>query len=202
MTDIADAPKTWECTYDLSLLAGGRRFSFKNNDRGVMLTDWRIGWTADGKEDSAPLENIASVRLFCAGDFKNPLNQCQITFVDKHLLTVTDGNEYGSVDDNQTTVYRDFVQALHARLALAPPGTIQFMRGYPATNFYVVSIAAGLLALMCVATPLVMLFLVQKMEVLFVLIAGIGLCWPLYKMVSNNAPRSYDPRQLPEELME
>ena len=94
------------------------------------------------------------------------------------------------------------MRALHARLALAPPGTITFIRGYEETKHTVVAAAAFLLGLIGVAGPLVLLLIVQKMEVLFVLIGGCALCWPLYNMVKNNAPRAYDPKQLPEELME
>jgi hypothetical protein len=200
MTDQIAAAR--ELTYDLFLTTGGKRFYFRNTDRGVTLTDWRIAWTADGKTDSAPLETIASVRLQCGGDWKNPLNQCRISFADGRLLTVTDGNQFGTADAAQTPVYRDFVRALHARLALAPSGAITFIQGYPETNYRVVKVAASLLGLISVVGPLILWIMVGKMEVFFLLIGGIGLCWPMIKMVQNNAPRPYDPRQLPEELME
>jgi hypothetical protein len=202
MTESAAQAGAWSRSYDLFLLQRGKRFYFRNTDRGVTLTDWRLEWNADGKADSAPLENIAEVRLQCGGDWKNPLNQCQISFLDGYSLTITDGNERGTADAAQTPLYREFVRALHARLALAPPGTITFIRGYEETKFNVVAAAAFLLGLIGVAGPLVLLLIAPKMEVLYLLIGGFALCWPLYTMVRNNAPRAYDPKQLPEELME
>jgi hypothetical protein len=194
--------KPFRETYDLAIVAGGRRFYFKNKDRGITLTDWKLAWHADGQDDEAPLQDIASVRLMAGGDFKNPLNQCQITFADGDILTVTDGSAYGVADDAQTPLYRDFLTTLHARLALAPHGTIAFIQGYPQTNYAIVMVAACLLGIIGVVLPVVLLFIVQKLEVLLLLVAGIGLCWPLYKMVSANAPRPYNPQALPNELME
>ena len=129
MAETEGKPKPWQKTYGLSLNAGDKRFTFKNTDNGITLTDWKLSWTADGKDDSAPLENIASVHLQSGGDFENPLNQCRIVFADGHILSVTDGTAYGTADDAQTAIYREFVQDLHTRLAMAPPGTITFAQG-------------------------------------------------------------------------
>jgi hypothetical protein len=35
-------------------------------------------------------------------------------------ITVTDAGSSGRLDEARTPIYRDFVRALHARLALAP----------------------------------------------------------------------------------
>lgn len=64
-----------------------------------------------------------------------------------------------------------------------------------------VVVCAILLGVIGVAMPLVLLLIVQKLEVLWILAAGIGLCWPLARMIQTNAPRDYDPSFLPEELL-
>ncbi len=38
-------------SYDLHLTAGERRIVWRNEDRGVRLGDWRIGWTANGRDE-------------------------------------------------------------------------------------------------------------------------------------------------------
>jgi len=199
--DRAMPGEAFQRSYDL-YVKDGTGFRFRSKDRGVTLTDWRLGWTADGKPDGAPLQNIAQVRLLCGGDWRNPLNQCQISFADGHLLTLHDGTEYGSVDEARTPVYAEFVRALHARLAAAPAGTIKFIQGYPETNFYLVAAAAGLLGLIAVGGPIGLWIVTGQLQALLLLIGGAALCWPLYKMMQNNAPRRYDPRQLPAELLE
>jgi hypothetical protein len=99
-------------------------------------------------------------------------------------------------------VYRDFLRDLHARIVKRGEGATRFLQGYPETNYRVVLVAAILLGMIGVAGPLVLLFIVPKLEVVAMLVGGAFLCWPLYTMVQNNAPRPYDPRKLPEELME
>jgi hypothetical protein len=199
---IAPAPSPAR-SYDLYLVADGRRFYIRNDDRGVTLDDNGLAWIAGGRADGAPFGNIVEVRMQSGGDWKNALNQCQIRFRDNHLLTVTDGNRYGATDDARTPVYRDFVRDLHARLIaarLAP--SIRFIAGYSHGNCMVVLTAAVFMGMLGVATPVVLLLITGKLEALYLLIGGAFMVWPMYTMVSNNKPRGYHPQQPPGELME
>lgn len=189
-------------SYDLHLTAGERRLVLRNTDRGVRLGDWRIGWTANGRDEDAGLETIAEVRMQSGGYWQNPLNACVIRFRNGGLLTIHDGTEYGVADEANTPVYRDFVRDLHRHLAAAPAGTISFIAGYPQGLHVAMMVCAGLFALMGIATPIVLFAVTGKFQMLLLLIAGIGFCWPLWKMAQNNAPRTYDPRRPPGELME
>jgi hypothetical protein len=190
-------------SYDLYLTAGRPRFRWRNTDRGVTVSDDGLAWTNERKPDGASFKNIASIRLQSGGDWKNPLNSCHITFADGYQLNLSDGSEWGKVDHDRTPVYRDFLRDLHARMVKHGTGATKFLRGYADTNFRVVLVAASLLGIIGVAGPIVLLFIVPaKLEVLGILAAGSVMCWPLYTMVRNNAPRPYDPRHLPEELME
>jgi len=65
-----------------------------------------------------------------------------------------------------------------------------------------VAAASGLLGLIAVAGPIGLWLVTGNVQALLLLIGGVALCWPLYKMMQNNAPRRYDPKQLPAELLE
>lgn len=187
--------------YDLYFTAGGRRFYFRNDHHGVTLGGHRIAWRFDGRDEEAPLETVAAVHLESGGDWQNAVNACRITFRSGNGLTISDAGQYGTADGAQTPLYRSFVRDLHARLAAAK-STVDYTAGYGPARYNVVLVCAVLLGLMAVALPFVLLFIVQKLEVLYLLAIGIALTWPLYKMVAANAPRRYDPRHLPKELMQ
>ena len=191
--------------HEIYLRAGKSRFYFRNPDRGVSLSDERITWTSDGQANGAPLADIVEVHLESGGDWRNAISQCQITFADGYRIAVTNGSQYGTASDAQRPAYREFVRDLHGRLA-APGfvpnrGPVRYTAGYSGARYHVVVVCGILLGIIGVALPLVLLLIVQKLEVLWVLAAGIGLCWPLARIIQTNAPRDYDPSYLPEELL-
>lgn len=189
--------------YDLTLMIGQPRFVFRNPNRGVTLQPDAMLWTQDGQEMRAPLNTIQEVRMQSGGDWRNALNQCQITFTGGRMLTVTDGTAYGAVDDAQTPIYRSFVRDLHRCLERAKlTSAIRFIAGYSEGRYMVVLVCAIILGAMGVVAPLVLLVILRKLEVLGVLAAGCAMCWPLAKMVMANQPRSYNPAYPPNELLE
>jgi hypothetical protein len=198
--DSRDTPRRY---YDLVLMIGQPRFVFRNPNRGVTLQPDAILWTQDGREMRAPLNTIREIRMQSGGDWRNALNQCVITFAGGRMLTMTDGTAYGATDDAQTPIYRGFVRDLHRCLEKAKlTSGIAFIAGYTQGRYMVVLVAAIVLGVMCIATPLVLLVILREIKVLGVLIAGGFMCWPLAKMVMANAPRSYNPAYPPGELME
>lgn len=66
----------------------------------------------------------------------------------------------------------------------------------------VLTVTVFIAALLFLAMPLVLLFIVRDWKVLGVLAAGAVFVWPIWKIVENNRPRSYDPRHPPAELMQ
>ena len=189
--------------YDLTLMTGRPRFVFRNPNRGVTLQPDALLWTQDGQEIRAPLNTIRTIRMQSGGDWRNAMNQCQIEFSGGRMLTVTDGSAYGTTDDAQTPIYRAFVRDLHHTLERAKlTSGIRFIAGYGEGRYMVVLVCAVILGVMGVATPLVLLLIVRKLEVLGLLVAGCAMCWPLAKMVMANQPRSYNPAYPPGELME
>jgi len=63
-------------------------------------------------------------------------------------------------------------------------------------------LAVFIAALLFLAMPIVLLFVVRDWRALGPLVVGAGLVWPIWKITQNNRPRSYDPLDPPGELME
>jgi hypothetical protein len=61
-----------------------------------------------------------------------------------------------------------------------------------------VTVVAGLFL---VVTPIVLLFVTSSWSMVWTLFAGVGLVWPLYRVMMANTPRSYDPRAVPAGMM-
>jgi hypothetical protein len=202
----ADAPATASTSYDLYFLLDGKRFFWRNPNHGLTLVDAgldsRLAWQAESGTGSALWTDITSVTMTSGTDGKNEVNSCRIQFRNGRSVTATDTGSNGQLDDSLTPVYRDFVRALHARLALAPEGTIRFSAGMSEGRHTVMLVTLVIGALLFVATPLVLLFIVRDWRVLGVLAAGASFMWPFWRVVENNRPRSYDPRHPPGELME
>jgi hypothetical protein len=176
-------------------------FHIHNANRGVTLTADRIEWTFDGRNDGAPFANVRSVHLQTGGDPKNPLNTCMVTFADGYQLYVTNGDAWGTLGgEEQHHAFRNFVLDLHARLAAS--GHAHFSAGYQGFR-YPLLIACGVaLGLLGVVLPIVAIFVKGSLWPIIPLIGGIGLYWPLVTSIEKNAPRTYDSRHPPQELLE
>jgi hypothetical protein len=195
-------------TYDLYFLLDGTRFFWRNPNHGVTITDAgrasSIDWRPGGgfADDSRLWTDIVEVGLMAATDGRAAVNQCRIRFRDGRAIVVTDCGEDGRLDESRTPVYRDFVRALHARLAAAPEGTVKFTAGVTEGRHKAMQVILVIAVLFFVGTPFVLLFIVRDWRVLLTLAAGAAFVWPFWKVTDNNRPRSYDPRRPPGELME
>jgi hypothetical protein len=166
-------------------------------DPGLTLGHGRIAWHEDGARHEAKLADIASVHLQSGGDWQNPIAQCDIGFSDGRVLHVSDATASGVPDETSRAVYRDFLRDLHGRLER---GRVSFTAGYSQARYRVVLVAAILLGLILVATPLVLLLITNETRALPLLFVGVMLALPLARMAEANAPRPYTPDALPEEL--
>lgn len=193
-------------TYDLHFILDDKRFFWKNPNRGVTITDAGrdscLTWQSDGRETRRLWTDIVAVGMNSGTDGKREVNHCRIRFLDGRALTVSDTGASGTLDQSQTPIYRDFVRALHVRLAKAPEGTIAFYAGVSEGRYLGMQIIMAIAALFFVGTPLVLLMWIQDWKILGVLAAGAAFVWPLYNVLKNNKPRHYDPRRPPPELME
>lgn len=203
MTDPAPA----STAYDLYYLQNGKRFFWRNPNHGVSLIDARrdsaIAWCPKKGEANRRLwTDIVSVNMTSGSTGKDIVNNCRINFRDGRFLIVTDSGTTGEVDHARTPVYRDFVQALHLRLAQAPAGTIAFNAGVSAGRHTAMRVTGAIAALFFVGIPLVLVFFLWDWRLLIALATGAAFVWPLWKAIEANRPRSYDPRFPPAELMD
>lgn len=184
-----------ESHYDLNLRAGrnGGFFS-RTSDRGVTLTAARIDWTFKGKSDGAPLHNICAVHLQTGGDWREPTSLCTVTFADGYKLVVVNS------DHARRPLYRQFVLDLHKRLT-ALRTTAVFTSGYQGFLYPLTIACAVLLGIVCIVGPIAAMILQRGIGTITVMFAGVALFWPLAKILGKNVPRSYDPNNLPEELL-
>ncbi len=191
-----------ESHYDLYFRAGRSiGLYFHNDNHGVTLTAERINWTFDGEGDGAPFTNIRSVHLQTGGDWRDPVHTCLITFADGYQLVVINADGYGAgTDETRRPVYREFVRDLHARIAAAGTST-SFTAGLKGVRYPLIIVLSVLIGAVSIVVPVVAMILSGSIGPIATLFAGIGLYWPLTKMIEKNAPRSYDPRDPPKELL-
>jgi hypothetical protein len=182
------------------------RFYWRNTNRGVTITDAGrkscLAWRAEGHDISRLWTDIIAVNMLSASDGNSAVNHCRIRFRDGRVITVTDADARGQVDENRTPVYRDFIRALHARLAHAPAGAISFFAGVPEGRHMMQVAVLMIVGLLFTGVPLVLGFVVRDWRVLGALAIGVAFIWPFWKIVERNRPRRYDPRHPPGELME
>ena len=201
-----DVPAPVLRRYDIHFLVNDRRFFWRNPNCGIAIIDAGMDSALEWHDDVVAMRrrwtDIIAVSLTSASDGSDAVNQCRIAFRDGSTLTATDANASGTVDHDRTPLYRDFVNALHRRLATAPEGTIRFTAGLSEGRHTALTIAIFLAILLFVGTPFVLLFIVRDWRVLGTLAAGAAFIWPFWKMLENNRPRRYDPRHPPTELME
>jgi hypothetical protein len=200
-------PASASTAFDLYYLQNGKHFFWRNPNHGVSLIDAgresAIAWRPESGEAVRGLwTDIVSVNMTSATNGKNIINNCRINFRNSRFLVVTDAGTTGEVDHDRTPVYRDFVRALHLRLAQAPAGTIAFNAGASEGRHTVMMVMGVIAALFFVGTPLVLVFIVRDWRVLLTLGAGAAFIWPFWKVIETNRPRSYDPRRPPGELMD
>lgn len=198
MSDTKAATEN-EHHYDL-YLSSGVSFHWSNPNHGITLSDLMLAWTIDDDPQEGRLTSIAEVRLQTGGNAQDLVAMCKITFVDGYALTVYNGSAMGLPDSAQAALYREFVRDLHRRL-IASKARIAYMAGFSEGRYHVALPAGILLGLIVVALPFVLLLITGEIKVLFLLIAGAWLFWPMYKMVQANKPHTYDPAHLSDELL-
>jgi len=195
------SPGSHPKTYDLYLRSGGRRLSFAAADHGVTLTDDGLHWVEGDEECSALFRDIAEVHLQTGSIGPNTIASCRLRLGDGATVLISSNNERGLEDEGRDRLYADFVHDLHARLAARKDTGIAFTAGFGDTRYrfgQVILVIAGLFFLV---TPTVLLFMTRSWSMAWTLYIGVGLVWPLYRLVMANAPRSYDPREVPKELL-
>jgi hypothetical protein len=197
-----EPPRADTRSYDLALQVKGQGFTWTIRNRGITLGDERLDWVIDGRADAARLDSIVEVHLQTGGAWieEGPAAMCRIAFRDGYTLIVSDVDKAGIKDEAQAGPYRGFVRDLHARLVKLRSAA-RFTAGYGKTQFQVIAACAVLLGAMGIGIPVVALFFRPEVEILAVLGGGLALTVPLFTMLLKNSPRSYEPTDVPSELL-
>jgi hypothetical protein len=119
---------------------------------------------------------------------------CQIVFRTGLALTVFPTNEYGLYDHTRETRYREFVEALHARLDARQRAVIRFVAGYGSTRYWILLFLISLLTLMMaggIFTALVLGAFTWKL--VFSLFVGVSMTGAMIRLLQVSAPHAYDP---------
>jgi len=200
---ITAAPVKTPQRYDVYFTTGGARFYFRNPNHGIALSDAGLAWTADGQERHAAFANIVAIHLQTAaiGNSGRVIDQCKIDFADGTAVAVTNGTSSGLPDQGQTTIYRDFVRDLHARVAAGPLGTIRFSAGMAPWRYKMLFVTMIIAGLFLVVTPLGLAVFTGDLRGLAIAVGGGFLCLPFIRMLMNNGPRDYTPDRLPEGML-
>jgi hypothetical protein len=185
-------------SYALFARTSGPRFVWRLHNPGITLGAGRIAWHEDGARHQAELADVTSVHLQTGGDWQNPIARCDIGFTDGRVLHVSDATASSLYDEASRALYLAFLRDLHARLK---GHRVSFTAGYSHARSRVVLVAAILLGLILVVTPLALLLVTDDTSALLMLFVGAMLALPLARMVKANAPRRYTPDALPEELV-
>jgi hypothetical protein len=197
-------------TYDLYQRPGGKWLGRQLKDRGVRLTEDRIGWTSGDVDHEKSLSDIASIRLFGppppwgGGDFRS----CKITFKDGTALFVLSCDRALEKSELHAESYRNFVTGLHRRLPASAAGTIKFNAGFPAGKYVVGWILFALVGMFVIGALLGLIL--DPLKDTYLGIVGMVCLFNLFYFnkfhlfaprLLKNAPRTYEPAHIPDETM-
>jgi hypothetical protein len=187
--------------YDLYYLVNGERYFQRSASHGVALIDdgrdSAIAWRNAGGEAGRQLwTDIVSVNMPDA-DGNNAVDKCRIDFRGGRFLMVTNVGINGKVDRTRVPIYRNFIRALHERLADAPEGAIRFTCGVsPAYRKAMLALGA-ITVLLFVVAPAVLVVDFHEWRAIGPLTAGVTFIWPLWRKIGTNRPHVYDPHDPP-----
>ena len=188
-------------TYDLNVSPRDRRLVWSYSDHGVTLTNDTVAWSADGQESQASLRDILEVHLQISYIGQNAIANCRLRFAQGSVLVITSGNGRGYPDAALDQLYVDFIRDLHARLAARRDGNIAFTSGISEGRLTFGILAVFIGGLFFVVAPVLMFAFFGAWKLALVAYGGFALVWRAYKSLQANAPRTYDPGHVPEELM-
>jgi len=197
----APPPASARNSYDLYLSFGQKRFVWTNPDHGVTLTDSAIAWIAGGREWRARLRDVAEVHLRTGNIGESTIATCRLRFADGSTVLIASSNSHGLQDNARDRLYATFVDDLHRRLAALEDARIAFMAGVSAARYRFGKILVVVAGLFFIVTPTVLLLITREWSMAWALYTGVLLLWPVYRVMQANAPRIYDPRHVPPELV-
>lgn len=200
--ESTDTPAPGPQYYDLAHREDAPAMVWRYRDFGVTLTADALEWTTQGMKQRSALKEIAGIHLTFgnvprSGDF----GSCRITFRNGRFLIINSFDSWGTPASERAPVYRQFVRDLHARLAPEDRRRISFNAGHSTTRQTLGKVFLVLAGLLFVVLPIGLLLFTGELKGLFITVAGVGFVYPFYRAMKANEPRSYDPDDIPDELL-
>jgi hypothetical protein len=175
---------------------------WSRRDEGVAITGDRLFWTVEGGEREASLTDIVKVNLFLAGPGGHDvIGMCLVTLRSGVTLSITSGGGWGGFDPEKAPDFRAFVEDLHATLAKRGGAQPRYQVGIPGSRPKLAKVALVVGGALFVLLPMILLLLYRDLNALWLTLAGAAFMYPLYTQLENNAPRTYSPDHVPDELM-
>lgn len=188
--------------HDLYVQENPGRFYWKIADQGVALAADRIAWFIDGERRERKFSDILSIHLMSAWAGKSgSLGLCRIVFRDGVVLAVYGGDARGIPDDTQGALYGDFLHDLHGRIVKSGTKGIRFDAGVTQGRYAVLTVAVAAGVIMFGVIPAGLLVWKPSLEVLGVAAGAFGLAYAFWRVWKAAKPRSYEPDDIPEELI-
>ena len=173
------------------------------DDRPILLDENGLQWSRpNSPKQRATFQDIVRIRLVVgSGGEDGSIGSCVIHFRKGRILTVMGGNNWGVFDPEKAEIYRRFVHDLHRRLRAEDSSRIEFLAGQTEGSRGFALAAIIIAALFFVVLPLGLFVATGEPECLFIVLAGFGFAFPLFRQFKANTPRNYSPGNIPAELL-
>ena len=197
-----DQPADHTQHYDLFSTDGGAGFTWRNHDGGVGLDAESVIIMRAGRWTSIAFADIDMVTLSSTviGQSR-PIGQCILTLADGRRIIITNANSAGIADGARDAGFRQFVLDFHAALIASHDAQhIDFRSGFTQRRMNGLVIALIAAAVLFVGVPLFLLLKTNDPESLWLLIAGVFLILPAWRIARTNQPAEYQAGAPPDLL--
>ena len=188
--------------YDLFTTDGSRKFVWRLADEGIALEPDGIAVMRAGQWTRARYADIAAITLTSGAIGQSGLRgACTIRLNNLALIVVNNLNVRGIADGFRDGLFRQFVSDLHERLIQTSDAkNIFFHAGFSQSRMTGLVFITIIAALLFIVLPLGLLIFTQDIQALWMLLAGVGLVYPVVRVARNNQPATYLPTAPPDVL--
>jgi hypothetical protein len=188
-------------SYALPLRTPAAHLAWRDKDVGITLAAGRLNWSIADKAFEMPLARISDIHLSTSTIGAGIIPVCTITFDDRSRLKIFGTADTGLADTGQARIYRDFVLELLRSLSADDRSRIAFVSGYAQGRYVRYQIAAYIVLVWLVLMPFGLVLYTQALKPLIILIFGAGLFWRTRATANANAPRIFDPGNVPGDMI-
>jgi hypothetical protein len=188
--------------YKLFVRKGVPRFYLRNTNEGIYLSPKGVGWFIDGTSYTRDWSEIAAVNLVVGHIPKNgSIGTCRLVFTDGTVLSVLSASKWGHSDDERNVEYGRFLLDFHRSIPAEHRSAIKFGTGIGKGHHVAMTVVLVVAGALFVALPLGLAIYFREFQALLIAGAGAAFIYPLFRSVEAGYPDSYNPDQVPPELL-